>query len=479
MNYSVKWMSVRSQGGDGMHILVVSLNYKTTPVEIREKFSFQDDMGQAVTKLRQSKSVLESVIVSTCNRTEIYVVADQLHTGRYYTKVFLSEWFGIPKDEFSHYLQIREDEHAIEHLFRVSCGLDSMVLGETQILGQVRTGFLEAQEQKTTGTIFNHLFKQAITLAKRAHSETAIGENAVSVSYAAVELGKKIFGDFSDKKVLIMGAGKMSELTAKHLSTSGVNDITVINRTKQKAEELASKFLGKAEDIKNLNDSLESTDILISSTGSKDYVINKREVHELIKKRKGRPLFLVDIAVPRDLDPELADLDNVYLYDIDDLQGIVAANLEERKQEAEIIELMIEQELVDFSHWLDTLGVVPVITALRQKATSIQSETMESLERKLSSLSEREKKVIRKHMKSVINQLLRDPITALKEVPEEQNSDELLAYMTRVFALEEQLKEQDNVLACNIQINKIEREWNIEKRKLKMAAQTQAVTRSV
>ncbi|WP_280769813.1 glutamyl-tRNA reductase [Salipaludibacillus daqingensis] len=462
-----------------MHILVVSLNYKTTPVEIREKFSFQDDMGQAVTKLRQSKSVLESVIVSTCNRTEIYVVADQLHTGRYYTKVFLSEWFGIPKDEFSHYLQIREDEHAIEHLFRVSCGLDSMVLGETQILGQVRTGFLEAQEQKTTGTIFNHLFKQAITLAKRAHSETAIGENAVSVSYAAVELGKKIFGDFSDKKVLIMGAGKMSELTAKHLSTSGVNDITVINRTKQKAEELASKFLGKAEDIKNLNDSLESTDILISSTGSKDYVINKREVHELIKKRKGRPLFLVDIAVPRDLDPELADLDNVYLYDIDDLQGIVAANLEERKQEAEIIELMIEQELVDFSHWLDTLGVVPVITALRQKATSIQSETMESLERKLSSLSEREKKVIRKHMKSVINQLLRDPITALKEVPEEQNSDELLAYMTRVFALEEQLKEQDNVLACNIQINKIEREWNIEKRKLKMAAQTQAVTRSV
>ncbi|WP_416151401.1 glutamyl-tRNA reductase [Salipaludibacillus sp. HK11] len=454
-----------------MHILAVSLNYKTTPVEIREKFQFQDDLGQALTTLRKSKSVLECVVVSTCNRTEIYIVADQLHTGRYYTKVFLSEWFGVPKDEFSHYLQIREDEHAIEHLFRVSCGLDSMILGETQILGQVRTSFLEAQSQKTTGTIFNHLFKQAITLAKRSHSETAIGENAVSVSYAAVELGKKIFGNFKDKKVLIMGAGKMSELTAKHLSSNGVNDITVINRTKEKAEELATKFLGKAQDMKDLDDSLESTDILISSTGSKGYVINKNEVLQLIKKRKGKPLFLVDIAVPRDLDPELADLDNVYLYDIDDLQGIVAANLEERKQEAEKIEIMIEQELVDFSHWLDTLGVVPVITALRQKATTIQSETMESLERKLSSLSDREIKVIRKHMKSVINQILRDPITALKEVPEEDNSDELLAYMTRVFALDDELKQQENVLACNIQINKIEREWSIEKRKSKLAAQ--------
>ncbi|UTR15491.1 glutamyl-tRNA reductase [Salipaludibacillus sp. LMS25] len=454
-----------------MHILVISLNYKTTPVEIREKFSFQDDLEDALIKLRQSKSILENVVISTCNRTELYVVADQLHTGRYYTKVFLSEWFGIAKEEFSHYLQVREDEHAIEHLFRVACGLDSMVLGETQILGQVRASFLAAQKQDTTGTIFNQLFKQAVTLAKRAHSETAIGENAVSVSYAAVELGKKIFGDFTDKKVLLMGAGKMSELTAKHLSSNGVNDITVINRTKQKAEELAKKFLGRAEDMNRLDQSLEATDIMISSTGSKNYVITKGEVLNLVKKRNGRPLFLVDIAVPRDLDPELADLDNVYLYDIDDLQGIVAANLEERKQEAEKIELMVEEELIDFSQWLDTLGVVPIITALREKATSIQADTMESLERKLSSLSEREKKVIRKHMKSIINQLLRDPITALKEVPGEENADELLTYLTKVFALEDHLNEQETTLSCNIQINKLEREWNIEKRKSKLAGQ--------
>ncbi len=462
-----------------MHILVTSLNYKSTPVEIREKFTFQEDMEQALSRLRQSKSILECVIVSTCNRTELYIVADQLHTGRYYTKLFLQEWFDVPKEDFSHYLQVREDEHAIEHLFRVACGLDSMVLGETQILGQVRQSFDMAREQGTTGTIFNHLFKEAVTLAKRSHSETAIGENAVSVSYAAVELGKQIFGGFQDKKVLVMGAGKMSELTAKHLTSSGVSDITVMNRTKGKAEELAAKFSGRAEDMQHLDMSLETSDILISSTGSKDYVLHKEDVRRQLKKRKGRPLFLVDIAVPRDLDPELAELDNVYLYDIDDLQGIVNANLEERRREAEKIELMIEETLVSFSQWLDTLGVVPVITALRSKAAAVQEQTMESLERKLSSMTEREKKLIRKHMKSIINQMLRDPVTALKEIPEEENPEELLEYMTKVFGLDPYMDEADSPLTHDIQINKAEREWSIERRRTELAARQEKLVRTL
>ncbi|GEL07196.1 glutamyl-tRNA reductase [Salisediminibacterium halotolerans] len=461
-----------------MHILAVSLNYKTAPVEIREKFQFQNDLNGALHTLRDSKSILENVIVSTCNRTEIYVVADQLHTGRYYTKVFLSEWFGIAKEEFSHYLQIREDEHAIEHLLRVSCGLDSMVLGETQILGQVRESFFAAQNAETTGTIFNHLFRQSITLAKRAHSETSIGENAVSVSYAAVELGKKIFGDFSGKDVLVMGAGKMSELTAKHLASSGVNNVSVINRTKEKADELAEKFAGVSKPIEDLHASLVTSDILISSTGSNEYIIHEEEVDALMKKRNGRPLFLVDIAVPRDLDPDLAKLDNVYLYDIDDLQEIVSANLEERKAEAEKIELMIEEELVHFGEWLDTLGVIPVITALRKKAAGIQEETMASLENKLSELSERDKKIIRKHMKSIINQMLRDPITAMKEIPNEEDPDELLDYMTKVFALEDNLEEGEPRITSNININRAEREWNIAKKKNALVAKSEAIIRS-
>lgn len=426
-----------------MHILVTSLNYKSTPVEIREKFTFQgEERESAIHSLIKTKSILEAVIVSTCNRTEIYAVVDQVHTGKYYTKTFLSQWFDLPTSEFEDHLDVYENDRAIEHLLRVTSGLSSMVVGETQILGQIKESFLFAQEQKATGTVFNQLFKQAITLAKRAHSETSIGENAVSVSYAAVELGKKIFGDFKSKHVLIFGAGKMSELTGKHLHANGVGKVTVINRTMSKAIELADKFLGEARPLDELTEALASADILISSTGSKDYVVTKAMVESIIKKRKGRPLFMVDIAVPRDIEPSLTELESVYLYDIDDLEGIVAANLGERKKEAEKIEIMIDAELAEFQCWIRTLGVVPIISALRTKALSVQEETMISLERKLPNLSERDKKVLSKHMKSIINQLIRDPIMAAKELAIEKDASESLELFIRIFAIENELEAQ-------------------------------------
>lgn len=448
-----------------MHIIVVGLNYKTAPVEIRERFTFEEsEFAQALKKLRSMKSILECVILSTCNRTEIYVVCDQLHTGRHFTKTFLSEWFALPKEDFTPYLNIQENEHAIEHLFRVTCGLDSMILGETQILGQVRDSFLFAQEEKATGTIFNHLFKQAITLAKRAHSETEINDNPVSVSYAAVELGKQIFGDFKDKHILILGAGKMSELTAKHLHANGAEKITVINRTKEKAIELAERFLGQARPMEELANTIAEADVLISSTGSRDYVVTFELVQDVLKKRKGRPIFMVDIAVPRDLDPRLAEFDDVFLYDIDDLEGIVQANLEERKKEAEKIELFIEEEIVEFQQWLNTLGVVPLITALRTKALSIQAETMESIERKLPDLTERERKVLRKHTKSIVNQLLRDPITRIKELAIEDDAEKSLDLFTKIFALEEELTKLKEEEAKKERIAQAELQWEQTKK---------------
>ncbi|WP_145723636.1 glutamyl-tRNA reductase, partial [Bacillus licheniformis] len=212
-----------------MHILVVGLDYKSAPVDIREKLTFQpDELGQAMSQLKEEKSILENIIVSTCNRTELYAVVDQLHTGRYYMKMFLANWFGLSKEDVSPYLKFYENDGAVEHLFRVSCGLDSMVIGETQILGQVRTSFKLAQEEKTIGTVFNYLFKQAVTVAKRCHAETDIASNAVSVSYAAVELARKIFGDLSDKHVLILGAGKMGELAVQNLHGHGIGQVTVI-----------------------------------------------------------------------------------------------------------------------------------------------------------------------------------------------------------------------------------------------------------
>ncbi|HZG71291.1 MAG TPA: glutamyl-tRNA reductase, partial [Chondromyces sp.] len=307
-----------------MHIIVVGLNFKTAPVEIRERLSFNEaDLKEAMVSLQQQKSVLENVIVSTCNRTEIYAVVDQIHTGRYYIKDFLSKWFNIDKEEFAPFLFIYEEEAAVNHLFNVTCGLNSMVVGETQILGQVRSSFLTAQEAEVTGTVFNQLFKQSVTLAKKAHAETEIGANAVSVSYAAVELAKKIFGSLTGKHVLVLGAGKMGQLAIQNLHGSGATKVTVINRTFEKAAALAERFEGKAKTFSELQEALVEADILISSTGAKDFVVTKELMDSVEKARKGKPLFMVDIAVPRDLDPAISELENVFLYDIDDLEGIV------------------------------------------------------------------------------------------------------------------------------------------------------------
>ncbi|PAV27701.1 glutamyl-tRNA reductase [Virgibacillus profundi] len=424
-----------------MHILKVGFNYKTAPVEIREKLTFSEAaLHEAMTELKVQKSILENVIVSTCNRTEIYAVVDQVHTGRYYIKQFLADWFKIDKEEFTSYLRITEDDGALEHLFRVSTGLDSMVLGETQILGQVRQAFLTSQKMKTTGTIFNELFKQAITLGKRAQTDTAIGEHAVSVSYAAVELAKKIFGDLQNKHVVILGAGKMGELAAKNLQGSGASKITVLNRTLEKGKILADKFNAKAESIENLPEVIRDADILISSTGSDNVVLTKEMLAPIQKKRKGRALFLVDIAVPRDIDPALSELDNIFLYDIDDLQHIVDENLEARKAAAQQIELMLEEEIVTFKEWLKTLGVVPVISALRQKALSIQAETMQSIERKIPDLTARERKVINKHTKSIINQLLKEPVTQAKELAAKDNAEDALELFVDIFGIEDGVK---------------------------------------
>ena len=426
-----------------MHILVVGLNHRTAPVHIREKIVFSEaELGQAHTTLRQQKSIFENVIVSTCNRTEIYVVTDQVHTGRYYTKQFLLDWFGIAASELEPYLFIKQESDAIQHLFRLTCGLESLVIGETQILGQVRQAFLLAQDHQTTGTFFNELFKQALTVAKRAHSETSINENAVSVSYAAVELANKIFGRLDDKHILVMGAGKMGELTAKHLKSHGVPKISVINRTFEKAEELAAQFFGHALPWSAQSEVLEQADIVISSTGAKNVVLDYATVQQVMKERKGRPLFIVDIAVPRDIDPQINTIEGVFLYDIDDLEGIVEANILERQEEAEKIETLIATQLLAFDQWVRTLGVVPAIQAIREKALSIQAETMDSLERKLAHLSDHDKALIGKHMKSVINQLLRDPIQRAKEFVDEPQGHEKLETLIQIFGVEDAYKQK-------------------------------------
>ncbi|RAL26683.1 glutamyl-tRNA reductase [Thermoflavimicrobium daqui] len=426
-----------------MHTLVVGLNHKTAKVEIREKFAFSDrDLSLALRTLRDMKSILECVIVSTCNRMELYVVCDQLHTGEYYSKAFLESWFRIPREEFESNLYIKENETAVNHLFQVVAGLDSLVIGETQILGQVRSAFLTAQAEKTTGTIFNMLFKQAITLGKRVHTETEIGQNAVSVSYAAVELGKKMFESFRDKTIVLIGAGEMGELTAKHFYAAGATKVIVLNRTLAKAVEVAQQFQGIARSMEQLCESLQEADIVVSSTGSTKPILTKEVMEPIINKRRS-PLFLIDIAVPRDIDSSVHELDQVFLYDIDDLHGIVDANITLREQEAQKVRVWIDKETRSFQEWLQMLGVVPLITALREKSLAVQEETMARIERKLPDLTEREKRVLRKHTKSIVNQLLRDPIVRIKELAATSQRDEALDLFVQIFSLEEHIQEKE------------------------------------
>ena len=428
-----------------MHIVVVSVNHKTADVSLREKLTFSESsIQQALSALINQKSILEGVILSTCNRTEIYAVTDQVHTGRYYVKSFMSEWFDVDIETIKTVTDVKVGNEAIHHLFKVITGLDSIVLGETQILGQIRDSFLLAQSEGTTGTVFNKLFKDAITLAKRAHAETDISSKAVSVSYAAVELSKKILGKLENKKILIVGAGEMAELALQNLVGSGATDITVINRTAEKAKSLADQYGGRQVSLQELQCALIESDIVISSTSSQEFIITKPMMQDIMKLRKNKSLVLIDIAVPRDIDPEVNDIDLIFNYDVDDLKGLVDANLAERERAAQVIYTMIDKQVISFVDWINMLGVVPVITALREKALRIQATTMDSIDRKMPNLSERDRKVISKHMKSIINQILKDPISQAKEVSGSENRAEELQFFQEIFNITNEVESIKN-----------------------------------
>lgn len=421
-----------------MYVIAVSVNHRTADVTLREKLTFQDnDMIRVHEALFETKSILENVILSTCNRTEIYAVVDQIHTGRYYIQRFLARQFNFEIDDIKEIAEVKLGDDAIEHLFRVTSGLDSIVLGETQILGQMRDAFLTAQEAQTTGTIFNELFKQAITFSKKAHHETDIADNAISVSYAAVELAKKMFGKLNKKRALVIGAGEMGELSVLNLKGAQVSDITVLNRTYSRAQALADKHQVHAAPMSNLGELLTTADIVISSTSAENYVITKEmlEMRHAVTKKTSQ-IVLVDIAVPRDIEPFESNDMEVFIYDVDDLKGLVDANIRERRLAAEAIAERIPNEINKHNEWVRMLGVVPVIRALREQAMEIQQETMASIDRKLPHLSERERKVVSKHTKSIINQMLKQPIKQAKEISDDRHAAAKLQLFQEIFDLD-------------------------------------------
>lgn len=419
-----------------MHIVAIGINYRSATVDIREPFSVAADLlEQALSDLRALPAIEEAVLVSTCNRTEVYAVSSDVVAAKYEIESFFSQLSGLSPYSFRTHLYKLTDFDAVRHLLRVVVGMDSMVIGETQILGQVRTAFLSAQSFGTTGPVFNHLFRNAVAFAKRVQTETAIGQSAVSVSYAAASLAKRVFNTLADKTALIIGAGKMAELTLTHLRSQGIARVLVVNRTYERALDLAKRFEGEAFTTADLPAALGHADIVISSTGARGYVLTPEILAVTQKRRRRRPLFCVDIAVPRDIDPLVGKFDDVYVYDIDDLQDVVSSGVALRKQEALRVEEMIDEEVFAFARWVTEQDVTPLIMQLRERAGQIQQSVLESLEHKLPELGDREWKVVQKHVGSIVNQLLRDPIANLKDSVTEPDGQELMEAFARIFNL--------------------------------------------
>ena len=398
-----------------MHLVLIGLSHKTAPVAIREKLTFPADVQpRALASLTCSHLVSEAVILSTCNRTEVYAVASDSDGGVNAVIDFLASFHELDRHELVRYLYIVTGEAVVRHLFRVVASLDSMVVGEAQILGQAKTAYDYAQSAGTTGKALNKLFRQSFEVGKRVRTETAIGESAVSISYAAVELAKKVFDTLDGRTVLVLGAGEMSELTLKHLVANGVSGVLVANRTFERAQDIAARFNGTAVPYEIFYDRIRDTDIVISSTAATEYVITKADLAPAAKHRS-RPLFLIDIAVPRDIDPRTNELSDVFLYDIDDLNGVVEANLEERMAEARRAEGIIDEEVAAFYGWVESMEVVPTVAAIRAKAEVIRQMELEKALKRLD-LSDKERKTVEALTCAIVNKMLHGPTARLKKL---------------------------------------------------------------
>ena len=419
-------------------IVNIGMNHKTAPVELRECLA--RDPGNAATALatiRELECVKEGVFLSTCNRVEAVYTTENPEEARNSVISLLSQLGDIPEDSFLSSLYTHVDVEAVRHIFRVASSLDSMVVGEPQILGQIKDAYHQATNEKTSGVILNRLMHKAFHVAKRVRTETGVSDAAVSISYAAVELAKKIFYDLSEKTILLIGAGEMAELAARHLMSHGVASITVANRTFERAVEMAESFNGSPVSFEEIESQLLEVDIVITSTASTEFVINHDQVKNSLKKRRNRPLFFIDIAVPRDVEPKVNDLGNVYLYDIDDLKGIVEINIAQRQQEAFKAERIVEEEVIKFERWLKTLEVVPTIISLREKAEAIRHAEMRKTLSSLQKVTPSQMKAIEALTLSIAEKIISDPIVILKNKADRPTRDMYLDFARKLFNLDQ------------------------------------------
>lgn len=425
-----------------MGIVVIGLSHKTAPIEVREKLNFPEStLPDALKKLMSYDGIRESLIVSTCNRVEIYAFVQDSAKGIDRIKQYISEYHGLTREALEQSLYVYPEAHGVRHTFRVASSLDSMVVGEAQILGQLKDAFDIALKTKTTSTILNKLIKKAISVAKRVRTETKLAEGAVSISSAAVELAKKIFGDLEGKTVMLLGAGEMAELAAQHLLGNGVKNIMVANRTFERAQELAKEFKGDAIRFEHFPDALVMVDILICATGAPNYVVSRDMVNHALKQRHHKPIFMIDISNPRNIDPEVDKVDNVYLYDIDDLQSKVDVNAEGRAKEAVRAEDIVVQEVETYLQWERALDAVPTIVDLREKVEEIRKRECDKTLGCLNGMNEDQKLAVEAMSQAIVNKLLHAPLVVLKQAASALDAnDNTILIARRLFNLDKELK---------------------------------------
>lgn len=425
-----------------MHLNLIGLSHHTAPIDIRDRVALTDTAQEkALTLLKSSGVLSEAVVISTCNRSEVYATTNGDTPDNMSVEAWFHKIYGLSDGILSPYLYRLTDDAVIRHLFRVVSSLDSMVVGEQQILGQIKGAYLRSLDEQTTGVVLNRLFERALVVGKRVREQTDIGVGAVSVSSVAVELAKKIFKDLRQQTAMLIGAGETGELTAQYLTDIGIKTMIVANRTYERAVELATRFNGKPVNLDDGLQMMKEADIVISSTGASHFILSRDEMTTVMHTRRNKPIFVIDIAVPRDIDPGIRSLYNVFLYDIDDLQSVTQDNAERRKKEAMKAEGIVEAEVQRFLDWYQSLTVTPTITRLRQQADEIRVGEMERALSQLSHLSEKDRKTIDQMSRAILNKFLHEPTTRLKASSDPGHELQHLNTLRHLFGLDDTGKE--------------------------------------
>ncbi|MFC1735609.1 glutamyl-tRNA reductase [Candidatus Hydrogenedentota bacterium] len=419
-----------------MDILVAGLSHKTGPLDVRECLHFGPaERSRALVDLKAMLPDTESVVLSTCNRVEIYICSHGQVVDESALMEFLSSFHDVVPERFEEYMYFHRGEEAVRHLFRVISSLESMVVGEAEILGQVKDAYMAAAEMETTSKVLNTLFQRSFSIGKKVRSETDLGHGRVSVSSVAVDLAEKVFDKLSNKTAMVLGSGEMSELTIRNLVDRGLDSLIVSSRTLANAEEIAEKFEGKAVPFDEYPMFLNETDILISSTSAPHHIVRADDIEKALKSRRGRPMFFIDIALPRDISPDVGKLSNAYLYDLDDLQAVVSANIDAREKHLECCLEMVEAEVDSFLSWLNGLEAAPVVSSLRAKANSIRGEELERTLSKLPDLGENERREVEYMTERIVNKILHEPMTAIKSQSQDGDSFHFLSAVRELFGL--------------------------------------------